>query len=158
MEVAITNIIDFRAIAEKAFGQGGFVESLERRGLYRSRLASVVDTEWDATSTNLLAYHWTIDAEPIVETFHFPPTWANRESWNNIFNTDYPDCPEDALDIALWTARTPSKIVLEDENGIRTVRSTDTDVVTRKEKRKAIAKPKTRRKIVDESPTLFGGK
>jgi len=158
MEFAITNIIDFRAMAEKVFGQGGFVETLERRGLYRSRLASVVDTEWDATSANLLAYHWTIDADPIIETFYFPPTWANKESWKNIFNTDYPDCPEDALDIALWAARTPSKIVLEDENGIRTVRSIDTDVVVKKEKRITPVKPKLKRKIVDESPTFFGGK
>lgn len=155
MEVTIDNIFDLRMVVEQVFGQGSFIESLERRGLYKSRIASVIDTDWDATSTQLIAYHWTVDAEPVVEKFNFPPTWSNKESWKSIFNTDYPDCPEDALDIALWTARTPSKIVLEDENGVRTISSVITDVITKKPKKPIVIKPKTKRKFVNDSPILF---
>ncbi len=159
MEVAIANIFELRKIAEEVFGEHGFIEKLERRGYYKSRVASVVDTEWEASSNELIAYHWTIDAEPIIEKFHFPPTWANKESWRNIFNSDYPECAEEALDVALWTPRTPSKIVLEDDAGIRTVRAIDTDEIIDVRKKisikKAEVKIKTRKKV-DDSPTLFG--
>jgi len=154
MEV-ISNIFDLRAIATSVFGEGGFIETLEKRGMYRSRIASVVDTEWQASDSNLIAYHWTVDPEPIIEKFSFPPTWSNKESWSNTFGTDYPDCAEDALDIALWTARTPSKIVIEDDNGVRVLKSIETDPVTKPSYKKSIPVVR-KKKSVDKSATLFG--
>ena len=154
MEV-VTNIFDLRAIATKVFGEGGFMEILERRGMYRSRIASVVDTEWQASDSELIAYHQTVDPEPIVEKFNFPPTWSNRESWANTFGTDYPDCAADALDVALWSPRTPSKIVIEDDNGVRVLKSIDTDPVTKVEFRKQ--KPvKNKAKQNSQTKNLFG--
>jgi hypothetical protein len=159
MDVVISNIFELRKIAEEVFGEHGFIEKLERRGYYKSRIASVVDTEWEATSNELIAYHWTVDPTPIIEKFYFPPTWANKESWKNIFNSEYPDCAEEALDIAVWTARTPSKIVLEDDYGVRTIKAIDTDAVSNAKKTIFVKKQEVKsknKKRSNDLPTLFG--
>jgi hypothetical protein len=157
MEV-IANIFELRAAVTNAFGEKSFIETLERRGMYRSRIASVVDTDWSTEDGQLIAHHWTVDPEPIVEKFNFPPSWSNKESWKNTFESDYPECLEDALDIALWTPRTPSRLIIEDDNGIRVLKSIETDPVQRVEERKIkpVSFPIKRKKFVDNSPTLFG--
>ena len=66
MEV-ISNIFELRAAVTNAFGEKSFIETLERRGMYRSRIASVVDTDWSTEDGQLIAHHWTVDPEPIIE-------------------------------------------------------------------------------------------
>ena len=75
MEV-IANVFELRAAVTNAFGEKSFIETLERRGMYRSRIASVVDTDWSTEDGQLIAHHWTVDPEPIVEKFNFPPSWS----------------------------------------------------------------------------------
>ena len=65
---------------------------------------------------------------------------------------------EDALDIALWTPRTPSRLIIEDDNGIRVLKSIETDPVQRVEERKIkpVSFPIKRKKPINNQPTLFG--
>lgn len=157
---AIGNVVNLRGILKRVFGEGSFTETWERSGYSNTRKASVIDTEWAQEGDCLVAYHWTADAEPVAEKFHFPPTWSNKESWESTFYSDYPECAADAMDIVLWTARTPSRIVIEDANGIRVIQSVATDPVTRVPERKLaprpVAKPKPKKKKSDPTPTFFG--
>lgn len=153
---AILDIFALRKSAGEIFGS--FVETVETRGSWRTRICSVIDTDWTQEGDCLVASHWTVDPEPMVEKFTFPGSWSNRESWKNLFHADYPECAADGLDIALWTSRAASRIIIEDANGIRVLRSLETDPVQRVEGRRVrpATPPVKRKKSVDTSPTLFG--
>lgn len=156
-EATINSIVELRSAVTKVFGEGSFVEHLERRGFSKTRVCTVVDTDWTQDGNELVAAHWTTDPEPVIEKFFFPPTWSNKESWKNIFDTDYPECAADGLDIALWTPRTPHRIIMEDANGIRTIKAIDTDPVMRVEEKKLITKrPVKKPKPRDTTRPLFG--
>jgi hypothetical protein len=156
---AISNVVELRRILQEVFGEGSFVETLERRGYSRTRICHVVDTDWTTEADTLVAFHWTADPEPVREVFHFPPTWSNKESWKAIFETDYPQCAADALDIALWTPRTASRIIIEDANGIRTAKGISTDPVTRVDQQRikpATPPIKRKSKAKDATKSMFG--
>ncbi|NBW35461.1 MAG: hypothetical protein EBR30_10675 [Cytophagia bacterium] len=153
---AILDLVQFRKIAREVFGT--FSEKIESRGFWKTRICAVVDTDWTQEKDELVARHWTTDSEPVVEKFHFPPTWSNKESWKNAFGTDYPECAADGLDIALWTAKTPSRIIIEEANGIRILRSVTTDPVLKVDQKRIrpAVPPIKRRKPVDNTKSMFG--
>lgn len=153
---AILDMVQFRKVASEVFGT--FIEKVESRGYWKTRICAVVDTDWTQEGDELVARHWTVDPEPVVEKFHFPPSWSNKESWKNMFGSDYPLCAADALDIALWTSKTPSRIIIEEANGVRILRSINTDPVQRVEQQRIrpAVPPIKRKKAIDATKSMFG--
>lgn len=153
---AILDMVQFRKVASEVFGT--FIEKVESRGYWKTRICAVVDTDWTQEGDELVARHWTVDPEPVVEKFHFPPSWSNKESWKNMFGSDYPLCAADGLDIALWTSKTPSRIIIEDANGVRILRSINTDPVQRVDQQRIrpATPPIKRKKAIDATKSMFG--
>lgn len=151
----IMDVSEFRKVVKDVFS---YYDEIQTNKFYRTKFVSVIDTEWTTEGDELVAWHYGVDIEPVKEVFHFPPSWSNMESWRNTFESDYPECAADALDIALWTARTPTAIIIEQDNGIRVIKSSDTDPVLRVEERriKPATPPIKRRKAVYNHPSMFG--
>lgn len=153
---AVVSMVEFRKIAKEVFGF--YTEKVESRGYWKTRICAVVDTDWTQEGDELVARHWTVDPEPVIEKFHFPPSWSNKESWKNMFNSDYPECAADALDIALWTPKTPSRIIIEEANGVRILRGINTDPVLKVEQQRIrpAVPPIKRKKAIDTTKSMFG--